>query len=40
MNLFNIKKINNIDFDDLLNNVEVDEELNKNSVNGLQNKAI
>ena len=36
MDLFNIKKINNIDFNDLVN----DDELNGNSTSGLQNKAI
>jgi len=40
MNLYNINKINNIDFKDLLDTIEIDEELDKNSTNGLQNKVV
>ena len=39
MNLFNINKINNINFNDLVND-EMDKILNENSTNGLQNKVI
>ena len=43
MNIFNVLKINNVPFENLVNkdvDIDIDETLDKNSENGLQNKAI